>query len=94
MASLTEPTHIDEPAAAEEYADVLSQVAAEGKTVIVRRNGTDFAAVIPLSSLELLNEALARQAVEIQAEQIDWDRARQALRPAQSWLEGDEPKPF
>ena len=50
---LTEPGRVDEPRAAEEYADVLSQVAAARRPVIVRRNGEDFAAFIPLEHLEL-----------------------------------------
>ena len=51
---LTEPGRVDEPRAAQEYSDVLSQVAAEGKPVIVCRNGADLAAVISLEHLELL----------------------------------------
>ena len=55
---LEEPGRVDEPQAAREYADVLSQVAAVGRPVIVRRNGKDLAAVIPLEHLELVREAL------------------------------------
>ena len=60
---LAEPGRVDEPQAAQEYSDVLSQVAAEGKPLIVRRNGEDLAAVIPLKHLELLREVVARQEV-------------------------------
>jgi antitoxin (DNA-binding transcriptional repressor) of toxin-antitoxin stability system len=91
---LREPGRVDEPRAAQEYADVLSQVAAAGQPVIVRRNGEDLAAIIPLEHLELVREILGRQEVERLAAQIDWERARKTLRPPQEWFEGDEPKPF
>ena len=42
---IPEPSRVDEPRAAHEYADVLSRVAAERRPLIVRRNGTDLAAV-------------------------------------------------
>jgi hypothetical protein len=52
---------VDEPGAVQGYSDVLSQVVAEGKPLIVRRNGADLAAVLPLEYLEvLLTAALAR----------------------------------
>ena len=89
-----EPGRVDEPRAAQEYSDVLTQVAAERRPVIVRRNGEDLAAVIPLEFLELVREVLAGQEAERLAAQIDWDRARKALRPPQEWFDGDEPKPF
>jgi hypothetical protein len=91
---LEEPGRVDEPQAAQEYADVLSRVAAAGRPVIVRRNGADLAAVISLEHLELVREILGQQQVERLAAQIDWDRARKTLRPPQEWFEGDEPKPF
>jgi prevent-host-death family protein len=84
---LTEPGRVDEPRVAQEYSDVLSQVAADGKPVIVCRNGADLAAVIPLEYLELLREAIARQEVERRAEQIDWSRMPKALRPPQHWYD-------
>src|ERR1700716_356907 len=90
---LEEPGRVDEPRAAQEYADVLSQVAAEHRPVIVRRNGEDLAAVIPLEHLELVREVLAREEVEKLAAQIDWERARPVSRPAQSWFD-DEDNPF
>ncbi len=55
------PGHVDEPQASEEYADVLSRVAADRRPVIVRRGGADLAAVVPLEYLELLQDVLARQ---------------------------------
>lgn len=91
---LEEPGRVDEPREAREYAEVLSQVAAAGRPVIVRRNGADLAAVIPLEHLELVREVLAQREVERLAAQIDWERARKALRPPQEWFDGEEPKPF
>ncbi len=91
---LAEPGRVEEPHAVQEYSDVLSRVAREGRPVIVRRGGADLAAVIPLEHLEFIRELLARQDVERLAKEIDWDRAVRALRPHPSWLDGDEPKPF
>lgn len=90
---LAEPGRIDEPRAAQEYADMLSQVAVAGQPVIVRRNGEDLAAVIPIQHLEMLREFVARQEVETQAAQIDWSRAPRALRPPQEWFDDDD-NPF
>src|SRR5579871_5454099 len=90
---LAEPDHVDEPRAVQEYANVLSQVAAAGKPVIVRRNGADLAAVIPMEHLEMVREILARQEVERLAAQIDWERARETLRPPQAWFD-DTDNPF
>ena len=53
---LEEPGRVDEPHLAQEYADVLSQVASAGRPVIVRRNGEDFAAVIPVEQLQIVRE--------------------------------------
>src|SRR5436305_6940461 len=91
---LDEPGRVEEPQVAQEYSRVLTQVATERRPVIVCRNGEDLAAVIPLEHLELVREVLARQEVERLAAQIDWDRARQLLRPPQGWFDGEEPKPF
>jgi hypothetical protein len=90
---LTEPGRVDEPRVVEEYSDVLTQVAADGKPVIVRRNGEDLAAVIPLVYLELLREAMARQEVESRAAQIDWNRMPTTHRPPQQWYD-DTDNPF
>jgi prevent-host-death family protein len=90
---LEEPGRVDEPRAAQEYSEVLTRVASQGKPVIVRRNGEDLAAVIPLADLELVREVLAQQEVEKLAAQIDWERARK-MQPPQEWFEGEEPKPF
>src|SRR5208282_2918205 len=91
---LEEPGRVDEPQAAQEYAAVLTQVAAAGRPVIVRRNGEDLAAVIPLEHLELVREILARREVESSAAQIDWSRSRNALRPPQSWFDDEDDNPF
>src|SRR5205809_874766 len=89
-----EPGHVDEPQAVQEYAEVLSQVAAQRRPIIVRRNGTDLAAVISLEHLELFQDLLARQEAERLAGRLDWDRLVKTSPPPQSWFEGDEPKPF
>ena len=91
---LDEPGRVDEPQAAQAYSEVLTRVAAEHRPVIVRRNGEDLAAVIPLEHLELVREVLARQEVEKLAAQIDWDKARQTLPPPQTWFDDDEDNPF
>ncbi len=90
---LPEPGRVDEPQGAQEYSDVLSQVAAAGKPLIVRRNGEDLAAVIPLEYLELLREVVARQEVEKSAAQIDWNRVPKTHRPPQEWFD-DTDNPF
>jgi len=89
---LTEPCRVPEPHAAQEYSDVLTQVAKEGKAVIVSRDGADLAAVIPMEQLELMRELLARQEAEQLAAQIDWSRSRGRL-PPQEWFD-DADNPF
>ena len=93
QALLPEPGRVDEPRAAQAYSDVFSRVVTEGKPMIVRRNGEDLAAVIPLEYLELLREVVARQGVETQAAQIDWNRADRTHRPPQEWFD-DTDNPF
>jgi PHD/YefM family antitoxin component YafN of YafNO toxin-antitoxin module len=90
---LTEPGRVDEPQGVQEYSELLTQVSAQGKAVIVRRNGADLAAVIPLEYLELLREVVARQEVENQAGQIDWSRVPKTHRPPQEWFD-DTDNPF
>jgi len=58
---LDEPGRVEEPRAVQEYAEVLSKVAAAGRAVIVCRDGKELAAVIPLEHLELVREILARR---------------------------------
>lgn len=90
--SVPEPGRIDEPRVADEYAAVLTEVAAARRPVIVRRDGKDLAAVVPLEHLELINEGLAQQAAEQAAAKIPWDRAA-SLRPPSSWFDDDD-NPF
>jgi PHD/YefM family antitoxin component YafN of YafNO toxin-antitoxin module len=90
---LEEPGRVDEPQAAREYAAVLTQVVVGGRPVIVRRNGEDLAAVIPLELLERVREILARQDVERLAAAIDWGRSK-SLDPPQSWFDDEDDNPF
>jgi prevent-host-death family protein len=88
------PSRVDEPQAVEEYAEIMNRVAADRRPLIIRRNGTDIAAIVPLEHLEVLCEALAQLEVEKRAARIDWDRLVTTHRPPQEWFDGDEPKPF
>src|SRR3954451_19771266 len=90
---LDEPGRLDEASAAQDFSAVLTQVAAEHRPVIVRRNGTDLAAIIPYEHLELVREILAQQEVERLAAQLDRAPARRTLRPPQSWFDDDD-NPF
>lgn len=85
---------VDEPQKVEEYAAVLSEVAAAQRPIIVRRNGQDLAAVVPLDHLELISEGLARQEVERLAARIPWERLSENLRPPQSWFDDEGDNPF
>jgi hypothetical protein len=91
---LQQPEKVDEPAEAKGYADVMSRVAAEGQPVIVRREGTDLAAIVPLSLLEELLDKLAMDEAQRIAKTIDWEKVRKECRPPQEWFDRDEPKPF
>ena len=91
---LEEPGRVDEPQAAREYADVLSRVAAVGRPVIVRRNGEDLAAVIPLEHLELVREVLLHIEVEKSAAEVHRVSARPIPRPPQSWFDDEDDNPF
>ncbi len=90
---LAETPRVDEPRGVPTFSDALTRVAVEHLPVIVRRDGADLAAVVPLEYLDFVREALARQEVEKQAALIDWDRAVKTLRPPQSWLD-DNDNPF
>src|SRR5260370_41957988 len=83
---LDEPGRVEEQRAVQEYAEVLSKVAAAGRAVIVCRDGKELAAVIPLAHLELVREILARRAVDTLSAQIDWEREPETLRPPQAWF--------
>ena len=91
---LSEPERVDEPQQVQEYAEVLSRVASKRQPVIVRRGGVDFAAVIALEHLELLQEVFAQHEAERLASEMDWTQLAKVSPPPQPWFEGDEPKPF
>jgi PHD/YefM family antitoxin component YafN of YafNO toxin-antitoxin module len=91
---LQQPEKVDEPAEAQGYADVISRVANEGQPVIVRREGNDVAAIVPLAYLEELLDNLAMQEAQRIAKSIDWEKVRATCRPPQEWFDRDEPKPF
>ena len=79
--ALDAPSHVDEPGLAAGYADVFSRVATDGQPVIVRRAGEDLAAVVPWQSLELVQDAVARQ----KGEQISATLSRNPLSPQSAW---------
>ena len=89
-----EPGRVDEPHAAKEYADVLSSVVAHGRPVIVRRNGEDIAAIIPVEQLRLVRETLAQHEAEKSAANIDWESTRPIPGPPQSWFDDENDNPF
>jgi hypothetical protein len=89
--AMNQPRHLDESQLAAGYADVLSQVAADQRPVIVQRGGTDVAAVVPLEFLDIVRESLARHEAERVAAGIDW---QSQSAPPQHWFDGEEPKPF
>lgn len=91
---LSEPDHVDEPQKVQEYWGIVSRVAATHQPVIVRRGGTDVAAVIAVEHLELLRELLSQHEAEQLAAQVDWAQMAQMSPPPQQWFEGNEPKPF
>lgn len=91
---LHEPSRVDEPHQAQGYADVISRVAAEHQAVIVRRDGTDVAAIVPLEYLEWLQDELAREEALAILRRLDLPRLAKENPPPQSWFDGDEPKPF
>ncbi len=91
---LQQPEKVDEPAEAKGYADVISRVAAEGQPVIVRREGTDLAAIVPLAYLEELLDKLAMDEAQRILKKLDLRRLAKENPPPQSWFDGDEPKPF
>jgi ABC-type histidine transport system ATPase subunit len=89
---LAEPGRVEEPHAVQEYSDVLTKVAAEGKAIVLCRNGADLAAVIPMRQLELVRALLARQDAEQLAAEIDWAKFS-ASQPPQDWFD-DADNPF
>jgi PHD/YefM family antitoxin component YafN of YafNO toxin-antitoxin module len=91
---LQQHERVDEPAEAKGYADVISRVAADGQPVIVRREGNDLAAIVPLAYLEELLDKLAMEEAQRIAKTINWEKVRKECRPPQEWFDRDEPKPF
>jgi hypothetical protein len=91
---LQEPDHVDEPREIEEYAKVLTRVARERQMVVIRRDGADVAAIVPLEYLELLQESVAREVAERLTKTVDWKGLAKTSPPSQSWFDGEEPKPF
>ncbi len=91
---LQQPEKVDEPLEAKGYADVISRVAAEGQPVIVRREGHDLAAIVPLAFLEELLDKLAMEEAQRMLRKLDLPRIAKENPPPQSWFDGDEPKPF
>ncbi len=87
---LPEPGHIDEAQMAHEYAAVLTQVASARQPLVVRRNGQDLVAVIPLEHLHLLQELLLWQATEQRAAEIDWAQLVKTNQPPPAWFEDDD----
>ena len=92
--TLQERTHVDEPQHAQDYANVMSSVANERKTVIVRRDGEDLAAIVPLEYLEELEEALAMAEAQRILKTLDLPKLARENPPPQEWFDRDEPKPF
>ena len=90
---LPEPGRLNEPQAAQDYSDMFSQVVAHGMPVIIRRNGEDLAAVIPMNHMHLLREVLLQEELEKTAMQINWERVSKSLRPPQEWFD-DNDNPF
>jgi PHD/YefM family antitoxin component YafN of YafNO toxin-antitoxin module len=90
---IAEPRRIDEPQASMDYANALTQVADEHKPLIVRRNGGDLAAIVPLEYLELLREIAGRQDVEKIAAETHWDQLSKTHVPPQHWFD-DTDNPF
>ncbi len=89
-----EPGRVDEPHAAQEYADVLSEVVAHGRPVIVRRNGEDLAAIIPVQHLNLVREILAQHQAGKSAAEINWASGTPIPGPPQSWFDDQDDNPF
>ena len=88
------PAHFDEPRGFQGYADIISRVAKEHQAIVVRRDGNDIAAIIPIELLETLTDAIAREEAQRISRSLDWDQLVKANPPPQEWFDRDEPKPF
>lgn len=91
---IAEPGRVDEPDRGEDYANVLTRVAAEHTPIIVRRGGEDFAAVVPLEYFEMLQDLYLRREAQRIASGLDWEQLVKKSPPSPEWFERDEPKPF
>jgi hypothetical protein len=91
---IQQPEKVDEPAEAKGYADVISRVASEGQAVILRREGHDLAAIVPLAFLEELIDKRAMEEAQRKLRKLDLPRIAKENPPPQSWFDNDEPKPF
>ena len=91
---LHEPTHVNEPHGVQEYADVITRVAAECQPAVLQRDGADVAVVVPLEYFEFMQDALAREEAERLTKTIDWKGLAKTSPPPQAWFDRDEPKPF
>ena len=91
---LHEPTHVNEPHGVQEYADVITRVAAECQPAVLQRDGADVAVVVPLEYFEFMQDALAREEAQRISGKLDWDRLVKANPPPREWFDRDEPKPF
>jgi hypothetical protein len=94
MILVQEPGRVEEPRELQEYANVLTRVAADGQAVIVRRDGADVAVIVPLEYFEMLQDAMAREEAERLSKTIDWKKLAKTSPPPQAWFDGEEPKPF
>lgn len=92
-----EPGRVDEPQAAQDYAALLTRVVDAGCPLIVRRDGRDLAAVIPLGHLDLLRELQwerrAHREAEALAAGLVW-AGSEGPRPPQSWFDDEDDNPF
>jgi hypothetical protein len=91
---LQERTHVDEPQQLQEYVDVVSQAASQKKTVVLHRDGTELAAIVPLEYLEELEDALAMAEAQRILKTLDLPKLARENPPPQEWFDRDEPKPF
>lgn len=92
--SLPEPSYVDEPREAKEYAELVTRVSTEHRAVVVRRNGEDVAAIVPLDCLESLREEAIMAELQLRLRKMDLARMAKDNPPPQEWFDRDEPKPF
>lgn len=91
---MQEPGYVDEPREAKGYADMLTRVSMEQRAVVVRRDGAELAAIVPLHYLESLHEAAAMEEIQRALSKVDLAGMAKENPPPQEWFDRDEPKPF